>query len=160
MMQWLSAMRAALVDFWYGTGVSSKPLRTTPPDSKTSALLSSIILPAPPPPIPLLPEFDFKPSDDFMAALGEKAVFVVANPLDLMLQGQNLMANVLVVEVSGPNTAHTVLWLRFDAAALTARGVAVCRMFIDPDERVCSSGFSTPLEWVGVCGWVMDRKRL
>ena len=135
---------------------SAPPPVIQPLSHSSSSSHLPVLLP-PPPSAPLPPDFDFMPSDDFSAAIGEGAVFVVANPLDLALRGQNLMANVLVVEVSGPNTVRSILWFRFDSAALMARGVAVCRLFIESDDH--SSADHAALDWVGVCGWVMDRKR-
>jgi hypothetical protein len=125
-----------------------------------------ILLPLPPPSAPLLPDFDFRPSDGFLAAMGDGAVFVVANPLDLALQAQNLMANVLVVEVRGVGLDPFMMWFRFDSAALATRGVSVCRLFSDgePDsasERLVNSlGIDRAAAADGgVCGWVIDRKR-
>jgi chlorophyllide a reductase subunit Y len=61
-----------------------------------------------------------------MAAMGEGSVFKVVNPLDLVMQGHNLMVNVLVVEVSRPAADGSMLqgstlWFRFDSELLVAR---------------------------------------
>jgi hypothetical protein len=113
---------------------------------------------------PPLPEFDFKPCDDFAAALGKDAVFVVANPLDLAPShcAKSFMSSVLVVEVSGPNTVRSIMWFRIDSADLASCGVSACRMFVDADHQFVAAGMPgfAPFEWVGVCGWVMDRKRM
>ena len=88
--------------------------------------------------------------------MGANALFTVANPLDLMLQGMNLMPNVLVVDMTGPSIPKSTLWLRFNQESLSTRGVSACRLFVDADDRNATE-YNT-LEWVGVCGWVMDCK--
>jgi hypothetical protein len=121
----------------------------------------SVLLP--PPTAPSLPDFEFRPSESFLEAMGEGAVFVVANPLDLALQSQNLMANVLVVEVKGldPNLSSNMLWFRFDSFALSTRGVSICRLFADCDQsEIISVPSSERPSALGVCGWVIDRKRM
>jgi hypothetical protein len=123
----------------------------------------SIMLPPPPPTAPLLPDFEFRPSEGFLEAMGEGITFTVANPLDLALQSQNLMANVLVVEVKGldPNVSSNMLWFRFDSFALSSRGVSMCRLFADCDQSdIISSSSSEQPSALGVCGWVIDRKRM
>jgi len=117
----------------------------------------SLSLP-PPPSAPLLPDFDFRPSDSLLAAMGEGVLFTVANPLDLAMQGQNLMVNVLVIEVKSPTTPTSMLWFRFDSASLVTRGVSVCRLFSDDNADVCGNELAAGS--VGVCGWVIDRKRM
>ena len=121
-----------------------------------SANLPVIILP-PPPSAPSMPDFEFRASSDFIAALGVDVEFSVVNSLDL--QRRCIADNVLVVEANGPNTAKTVMWFRYDTAALAARGVAVCRMYVDETVDTNEALQFTKLDWVGVCGWVMDRNR-
>jgi hypothetical protein len=122
-----------------------------------------VVLLPPPPTVPTSSDFDFRPSDEFMAAMGEGSVFKVVNPLDLVMQGHNLMVNVLVVEVSRPAADGSMLqgstlWFRFDSELLVARGVSVCRLFIDSNDSV--TGLEFTARDGGVCGWVVDRKRL
>jgi hypothetical protein len=80
----------------------------------------------------------------------------VANPFDLALQERNLMASVLVVEVKGPVTPSSMLWFRFDSASIAARGVSACRLFSDDDSDMIGEGGLNG----GVCGWVIDKKRM
>jgi hypothetical protein len=116
----------------------------------------SITLP-PPPSLPLLPDFDFRPSDSLLATMGEGVEFIVANPLDLALQERNLMASVLVVEVKSPGAPSSMLWFRFDSASMVTRGVSVCRLFSDDNS---DEGGVSAASNGGVCGWVIDRKRM
>jgi hypothetical protein len=119
----------------------------------TTQHLFSVALP---PSVPLLPDFEFRPSDSLLATMGEGVEFIVVNPFDLALQEWDLMPSVLVVEVRHQECQSSVLWFRFDAASVVSRGMSACRLFSDdnPDEGVptASSG--------GVCGWVIDRKRM
>ena len=127
-----------------------------------SANLPVIILPPPPSPsAPLMPDFEFRPSSDFVAAMGIDVQFTVINPLDLIIRGGRAVAdNVLVVEASGPNTTRSIMWFRYDSAALAARGVSMCRMFVDDNSSEAeNSSECARLDWIGVCGWVMDRSR-
>ncbi len=107
---------------------------------------------------PLLPDFDLCPSDSLLATVGEGVVFSVANPLDLALQGQNLLANVLVVEVKSPTNHTSMLWFRFDSESLATRGVSVRRLFSDDNADVSSTGDA--VDSGCMCGWVIDKKRM
>lgn len=109
-----------------------------------------------PPSVPLLPDFEFRPSDSLLATMGEGVEFIVANPFDLALQECNLMPSVLVVEVRHKECLPSVLWFRFDSASVVSRGMSACRLFSDdnPDEGVPTASNG------GVCGWVIDRKRM
>jgi hypothetical protein len=123
----------------------------------------SAMLPPPPPTAPLLPDFEFRPAECLLEAMGEGTTFVVANPVDLALQSQNLMANVLVVEVRGldPAVSSEMLWFRFDSFALSTRGMSICRLFVDYDQSdVISPPSAERPSAMGVCGWVVDRKRM
>jgi hypothetical protein len=90
--------------------------------------------------------------------VGEGVVFSVANPLDLALQGQNLLANVLVVEVKSPTNHTSMLWFRFDSESLATRGVSVRRLFSDDNADVSSTGDA--VDSGCMCGWVIDKKRM
>jgi len=52
----------------------------------------------------------------------------------------------------------STLWFRFDSELLVARGVSVCRLFIDSNDGV--TGLEFTARDGGVCGWVVDRKRM
>jgi hypothetical protein len=74
------------------------------------------------------------------------------------------MANVLVVEVGRPTKdgdmqPGNTLWFRFDSELLVARGVSVCRLFVDSADTG-AAGFEFTAHDGGVCGWVIDRKRM
>ena len=169
MGRWLDAFKLVIVSLFTRIRVS----RSANASSSTNKAMSSIhgviphaqlpviILPPPPSPsAPLMPDFEFRPSSDFAAALGLDVEFAVINPLDLMARRGYSPGNVLVVETSGPNTARMVMWFRYDSVALASRGVSVCRMFVDDNEADASiSSEFTKLDWVGVCGWVMDRSQ-
>ena len=142
--------RACAFLFCTGVSTSKEPVKPARPPFTTEHTFP-IILP-PPPSVALIPDFNFRPSDSLLAAMGEGVEFVVANPLDLVLQGQNLMANVLVVEVKSPVAAPSMLWFRFNPDSIVARGISACRLVSD-DELVGDGG-------LGVCGWVIDRKRM
>ena len=133
-------------------GVGAK--KATPP----------LLLPPPLPSAPAFPDFEFRPSDEFLAAMGADSVFRVVNPMDLLIHKRNLMVNVLVVEVCrSPGQDDSIrlsntLWFRFDSDMLEARGMSLCRLFTESmDSGVEGVGF-TALDG-GVCGWVIDRKR-
>ncbi len=149
MVKWFETVRQVIARL---RGARSQPLSP----ALATDTLPVVILPPPPPSAPLLPNFSFRPSEDFSAAMGANALFTVANPLDLMLQGMNLMPNVLVVDMTGPSIPKSTLWLRFNQESLSTRGVSACRLFVDADDRNATE-YNT-LEWVGVCGWVMDCK--
>ena len=130
------------------------------PDIKSKAF--PVLLP-PLPTAPLLPDYEFRPSDGLLEAMGDGVVFVVANPLDLALQSQNLMSSVLVVEVKGldPTLSSNMLWFRYDSFALSTRGVSICRLFAECDQtEIISVPSSERPSALGVCGWVVDRKRM
>ena len=117
----------------------------------------------PPPTVPTSSDFDFRPSVEFLEAMGEGAEFKVVDSLDQVLQGHNLMENALVVQVSRPAADGSMLlggtlWIRFDPEQLVARGVSVCRLLIYSNDGVTGLKFTARNE--GVCGWVVDRKRM
>jgi hypothetical protein len=94
-------------------------------------------------------DFEFTPSAVFSAKLGAGVRFIVSNPLDLLLQERGLMAEALVVEaVMGDR--RSVLWFRYNALELAARGVSECTLFADDADRVFD----------GVCGVICSAKRI
>ncbi len=149
----LCAFKRACV-YLFRRGPSAEAESPARPPFQTHHVFS-VTFPPPPPSAPMLPDFDFRPSDRLLASLESDAIFSVANPLDLALQSQDLMANVLVVEVS-TSTSTSMLWFRFDSASLVARGMSACCLFSDDNTGV--SGAEHVAD--GVCGWVIDRKRV
>jgi hypothetical protein len=93
--------------------------------------------------------FEFKPSAIFLERLGGNVEFLVTNPLDLLLQERGLMAEALVVEAS-IGDRHSVLWFRYNAADLVARGESECTLFADDSDRCFD----------GVCGKICSLKRI
>lgn len=169
MARWLQSLRHIFVEFFVrfacrrSGGGEGKAAAAVEKDCRVaSGAFPGVVLPPPPPSAPAFPDFDFKPSDDFMATMGgEECTFTVANPLDLTLRRRGaLMLNVLVVDVGRPAGMAT-LWFKFDSAALEARGVSVCRLFVDSGEFTGLEGMEFTASLDGsVCGWVIDRKRM
>jgi hypothetical protein len=55
-----------------------------------------------------------------------------------------------------------MLWFRFNTEDLAIHGVSACRLFADSDDTpfdAVAAGCAA-LDWIGVCGWLMDRKRM
>ena len=97
----------------------------------------------------LVPEFDFKPTPEFRKFVGKDARFVVANPIDLIMQHQGLMTEMLVLEAHTAQDTVT-LWLRYKSDELSADGTARCTIFV---------GFANQA-FDGVCGQLRNRKRM
>ena len=95
------------------------------------------------------PEFEFQPAADFVRQLGCAPKFVIANPLDLILQQRGLMADCVVVEMK-VGVHQTALWLRFNTEDLASRGMAECTLFADDSDRVFD----------GVCGFIVEKKKI
>lgn len=177
MVRWLQSLRHIVVEFFVrlrlagrrGAGGRRKADHAREQECAVgcAAAFPVIILPPPPPSAPAFPDFNFKPSDDFLAAMGgEGCVFNVANPLDLTLRRRGaLMLNVLVVDISrtteeGHCGGVTTLWFKFDSSALETRGVSVCRLFVDSGEFAGLAGPELTALDGRVSGWVIDMKRM
>lgn len=93
--------------------------------------------------------FEFIPAPAFLERLGGNVQFLVTNPLDLLLQERGLMAEALVVEAS-IGDRRSVLWFRYNAVDLAARGESSCTLFADDADRVFD----------GVCGKICSAKRI
>ena len=98
-----------------------------------------------------LPDYDFRPTKEFRAAIGDEIIFSVVNPFDLMLQEQGLMADALVVEAKDNNNKTHVLWFRYSSRQLSAEGFSDCVLFTDE--------ISSGVVFDGVCGMLFDRRR-
>lgn len=173
---------------------AAAPAQASPPSAAATSLAflggggGGNAAAASPPPSSAVPDFEFRPSDAFLVAVGGSTKdFVVANPLDILLQGlggggkfSRFACDVLVVEVverprqppcalssasSAPSCYHPTLWLRYDPSALSARGVSPCRLFADSASEASIDCLYSPLiehaaaADCGVCGWLIDRKR-
>lgn len=101
-------------------------------------------------PLASFPEYEFRPTALFSQHVGQDASFVVVNSFDILLQEQGLMADALVVEVSQPNCATRVLWLRYNVKDLRDVGVSLCTLLADGVDGV----------FEGACGTLSDRKRI
>ena len=170
---WLQSLRHIVAELFVrlrlfgrqgGGGGGGLTTKAEPPHLAAS---SSFVLTRPPPlpSAPAFPDFEFKPSDDFLAAMGGgSASFTVANPLDLTLRRCGaLMLNVLVVDIVRACGGMTTLWFKFDPAALDARGVSICRLFVDPGAVGGEYGLPGQEQYIAldgrVCGWVINRKQ-
>ena len=94
-------------------------------------------------------DFEFKPATSFLACLGANTRFVVANPLDLILQERGLMAEALVVEVI-TSERKFVFWFRYNAEDLSKLGASQCTLFANDADRVFD----------GVCGVICRSKQI
>ena len=98
----------------------------------------------------LVPEFDFRPTPAFRSFVGgEDARFVVANPVDLVMQHQGLMAEMLVIDVHTADKT-CIMWMRYKSEELAQHGMAKCTLFVGYADQ----------KFEGVCGQVRNRKRM
>jgi hypothetical protein len=97
----------------------------------------------------LVPEFDFRPTVAFRNFVGDDACFVIANPVDLIMQHQGLMAEMLVLEVRTSDKTCT-MWMRYKSEELAQHGTAKCTLFVGYADQ----------NFEGICGQVRNRKRM
>jgi hypothetical protein len=94
-------------------------------------------------------DFEFQPNASFLSRFGGGVDFYVTNPLDLLLQERGLMAEALVVEAKIEDR-RSILWFRYNAVDLAARGESECTLFANDADRCFD----------GVCGKLCSVKRI